>query len=224
MLRNPKRSLTVVECILVAAAELDCERSTFSAEDLVVKAWQLFPDRFGLQGYSEQYPDSNRILTKIMGASSPLKTKAWIERVGTKRYRLSRVGRLAAEDLSELGSERRLTALPRQFVPTIRRMLNSTAYAKFLASESPTFSDAAAFWNISARSTANQLSLRLNDAESALTTALKTVTDVPVALPGTGQGINRSDLETLLNFSRELERTFVRELDVIRSRRNERYA
>jgi hypothetical protein len=224
MLLKPERSLTVVECILVAAAELDCERSTFSAEDLVVKAWELFPDRFGLQGYSERYPDSNRVLTKIMGASSPLKTKAWIERVGTKRYRLSHVGRLAAEDLSQVGSERRLAALPRPFVLTIRRMLNSTAYAKFLASESPTFSDAAAFWNISARSTANQLSLRLNETESALKTALKTVADAPVTLPGTGQGVNRDELQDLLKLSRELTRTFARELDVIRSRKNERYA
>lgn len=219
-----ERSLTVVECIVVAAGELDCERGSFSAEEIVVKAWEMFPDKFGLQGYSDQFPDSNRVLTKIMGSSSPLKTKGWIERVGTKRYRLSQVGRLAAESLSEVGTDRRLAALPRSFVPTIRRMLDSSAYAKSKIGESPTFSDAAAFWNISARSTANQLSLRLSQVEGALKTALAAISDVPMALPGTTQVVTRQELRELEGVSRELAERFARELGVIRNRTNERYA
>ena len=61
-----RKKYTVVECILLAAKSLSDLSGTFSAEDLVVRAWDLFPDQFGLQGYASKYPDSNRVLTKIM--------------------------------------------------------------------------------------------------------------------------------------------------------------
>ena len=59
--------LTVPEKLLLAALEARKRSATFTAEDLVVAAWRLYPDTFGLSGYADQYPDSNRVLTNIMG-------------------------------------------------------------------------------------------------------------------------------------------------------------
>src|SRR5439155_531059 len=59
---------TVPEKILLAADHLDKQgQSPFSAEALIVASWQKFPKTFGLKGYAELYPDSNKILSSIMG-------------------------------------------------------------------------------------------------------------------------------------------------------------
>src|SRR5262249_21700394 len=64
---------TVVECtvpekILIAAHELEQHgQSPFSAEALIVASWQKFPRTFGLKGYADQHPDSNKVLSCIMG-------------------------------------------------------------------------------------------------------------------------------------------------------------
>ena len=61
---NVVAECTVPEKILLAASQLEDEgQSPFSAEALIVGAWQKFPKTFGLKGYADQYPDSNKILT-----------------------------------------------------------------------------------------------------------------------------------------------------------------
>jgi hypothetical protein len=59
--------LTVPEKLLLAAIEARKRSATFTAEDLIVCAWTAYPDTFGLSGYSDRFPDSNRVLTSIMG-------------------------------------------------------------------------------------------------------------------------------------------------------------
>src|SRR6202451_278429 len=84
---------TVPEKILLAAFELEEQgQSPFSAEALVVAAWQKFPRTFGLKGYSDQYPDSNKILTSIMGEKG-LARRGWLAKMGQKLYSLTRDGR-----------------------------------------------------------------------------------------------------------------------------------
>src|SRR6266566_4482774 len=90
---------TVPEKILTCAIELDAEKGVFTAEDLIVRCWQKFPDTFGLQGYSNQFPDSNRVLTNIMGTKG-LRGKGWLRKIGEKRYRVTDVGRDDAAKLS----------------------------------------------------------------------------------------------------------------------------
>ena len=57
---------TVMEKILLAAHQLEQEgQSPFSAEALIVTSWQKFPKTFGLKGYADQYPDSNKVLARF---------------------------------------------------------------------------------------------------------------------------------------------------------------
>src|SRR5215210_7891489 len=84
---------TVPEKILLAADSLDqAGHSPFSAEALIVASWQKFPKTFGLKGYAEQYPDSNKILSSIMGEKG-LARRGWLLKMGQKMYALTRHSR-----------------------------------------------------------------------------------------------------------------------------------
>src|SRR5262245_7268193 len=77
---------TLPEMILMAAWDLEEKGTTpFTAEALVVMSWQKFPRAFGLKGFVEQYPDSNKVLASIMG-SKGLARRAWLVKMGAKQY------------------------------------------------------------------------------------------------------------------------------------------
>jgi hypothetical protein len=94
------QELTTANKILVAASHLAEENDTFTAEDLIVRAWTDFPESFGLTGYRDRYPDSNRVLSKLMG-SVGLCSRGWLEQVSTKLYRITPGGRKFAAALGE---------------------------------------------------------------------------------------------------------------------------
>ena len=94
---------TVPEKILLAAHHLEEQgQSPFSAEALIVASWQKFPKSFGLKGYTDQYPDSNKVLSSIMGARG-LANKNLLQKMGQKLYTLSREGRAVAQKLVQGG-------------------------------------------------------------------------------------------------------------------------
>src|SRR6266852_1917363 len=96
---------TVPEKILLAASELeDKGESPFSAEALIVASWQKFPRAFGLKGFSDQYPDSNKILASIMGEKG-LARRGWLVKMGQKLYALTREGKQVVKRLMSDGNE-----------------------------------------------------------------------------------------------------------------------
>ncbi len=84
---------TVPEKILVAADHLEKQgQSPFTAEMLIVSSWQKFPSTFGLKGFTDKYPDSNKILSSIMGEKG-LARRGWLVKMGQKLYAMTREGR-----------------------------------------------------------------------------------------------------------------------------------
>ncbi len=84
--------LSVPEKILLAADHLHKQgQSSFSAEALIVACWQKFPRTFGLKGYADQYPDSNKILNMITGEKG-LGRRGWLCKTGAKLYALTGAG------------------------------------------------------------------------------------------------------------------------------------
>lgn len=219
--------LTVVERILVAAASLGGQGESFSAEDLVVRCWELFPDYFGLQGYAKKYPDSNRVLTKIMGAKGGLRGKGWISKTGSKRYRLTEVGVVRAQELGNRNEGKegtRVATLNRGLLSTLKRMLDSTAKAKFDAGQDLSFGDASSFWNISSRTTAAQFKRRTEEATLAISAALKEAAERggTFTLPGYSLPVRDADIRALEALSEHLAEIFAKEIAVIASRTDER--
>src|SRR5258708_34319035 len=75
---NAVGELTATQRILLAASHLEEQGQTpFSAEALIVASWQESPRAFGLKGYADQYPDSNRILSCVMGERG-LAKRGWL--------------------------------------------------------------------------------------------------------------------------------------------------
>lgn len=219
--------LTVPEKILSCAAELDGEKGTFTAEDLVVRCWERFPDTFGLQGYSAKFPDSNRVLTNIMGMKG-LRGKGWLRKVGEKRYRVTEVGRQAVQARPKSGEEsslRRAASVSRETAETLERLFGSRAFDKYRLRQELTFGDLCSFWNISPRSNAQQLNLAVKEAEAAIGAAeelLMSKGGTALLLPGTTIQVTKSDLLTARSLQEHFLHIFASELAVIRSRSDER--
>jgi hypothetical protein len=66
-------------------------------EDIVVEAWKLFPQEFGLRGYADLYPDSSDLHKPLYG---PLKRDGLV-RVQNKKFGLTDSGIAAAERLRQ---------------------------------------------------------------------------------------------------------------------------
>lgn len=60
-------------------------------EDIVVRAWQLYPDDFGLRGYSDKYPDASDIHKPLYNV---LKSRGWVTTgpPGQKKFALTQLG------------------------------------------------------------------------------------------------------------------------------------
>lgn len=228
-----KDRLTVPQKLLLAGLEVSKRSATFTAEDLVVEAWKRYPDTFGLSGYSERYPDSNRVLTKIMGTQG-MRGKGWLRKVGEKQYRLTSAALaegetlIATENAPGGRSERVFlrAELDRQAAAHLARIVSTPAARKAILREADnvTFNDACGFWDITARSNANTLNARLADV-----TVLLERTRETLASKDNGQGLKIGQVEitlyqvnTLLDLHRDMQARFKSELDILRRRTDER--
>lgn len=228
-----KERLTVLEKLLLAALEARKRSSTFTAEDLVVAAWQLYPDTFGLSGYANNYPDSNRVLTNIMGTKG-MRGKGWLRKVGEKQYRLSSAGLADGELLLEKYGSGAGRAQPdylraeldRNMLTALDRLISTHAARKIIneSEDQLTFRDACGFWDITARSNANTLSAKLADATVLLERAVNSLhtKEELAGLKLPSGNITCDDLQRLLDLHVEMQVIFEEELSVIRQRTDER--
>lgn len=168
--------LTVRQKILVAAVALQAgELEAFPDEDLVVRAWTLFPESFSLRGHFAKHPDSGRVRAKLSGADG-LCGLGWLEHVGQSTYRVTRKGRRLAQQLEAVAGgdvaplppataavaapapklvPRRVRAvvappplLPLPDVTSVVLRAKGEALRKFLRGSPLTFGDACAFWGV----------------------------------------------------------------------------
>lgn len=106
---------TVRRQLLVAGADVALSRGSFGASfdvhELVVRAWQLYPETFAMRGYP-QHPDSNRVLAKLSGPEGMTGAINWMCRVKENTVALTRVGIRAVEDLL-MGRTSGKTSAPR---------------------------------------------------------------------------------------------------------------
>jgi hypothetical protein len=213
---------TVPEKILLAADSLDKEgQSPFSAEALIVASWQKFPKTFGLKGYADQYPDSNKILSSIMGEKG-LARRGWLVKMGQKMYALTRDGRqvvrrvLLEEEEEHPGPNIRLSRDMEKFV---LGLLESGAVQKFDENRKAdlTFADACRFWGVSENMKGEALDARIVQVQGCLAELDRTLADADAEL-GTGRLLIASDIRFLTNVHRYMEDRFDRHLNLLRTR------
>ncbi|MFY9580044.1 MAG: hypothetical protein WAQ33_12030 [Gaiellaceae bacterium] len=227
--------LTVVEKLLLAASELSSSgETTFTAEDLVVAAWRLDPETFGLAGHLDEngrpaFPNSNRVFAEIMG-SKPIRKQGLLVKAGTKTFRLTESGRQRAHELIAASGAKGepptagKVAFGRDTTRALRKLLGSRAVEKLRSGREGdvTFHDASSFWGISPRSSAMQFQGRLGEVEGVLRSARTATEQRPIRFEHGGRAYSRDDIDQLLALHQTMLERFASQLDVIRRRRDER--
>lgn len=233
---SAKSNLTVCDKLLLAAYGLDGgEGRSFSAEDLVVAAWERFPRAFGLRGYHDadgvpRYPDSNRVFAEVMG-SKPIRKRGHLVKIGQKTYALTPTGRQATLRLQEKqqtdsGGEPTTgkATLSRDILGRLDRLLDSRAVLRAQQGEFEriTFHDACVFWGITPRSTAIEL-----EGSLANVAAVIRETESAISHGASERRTGKDDLavttgELLRTVHRYLQEKFADELTTIRKRTHQR--
>jgi hypothetical protein len=214
---------TVPEKILLAAFELEEQgQSPFSAESLVVAAWQKFPKTFGLKGYSDVYPDSNKVLASIMGVKG-LAHRGWLVKMGQKLYAMTREGRQSVRRLLNAGepttAEEQPVKLSRDQEKFLLGLLNSTAVQKYQegTKNELTFADACRYWGITESMNVATLDAKLDHLRGTLGD-LDRLLSKGNAVLSNGRSISSEDLDLLCAVRAYLEERFSRHLSLLRNR------
>ena len=213
---------TVPEKILLAAESLDKQgQSPFSAEALIVASWQKFPKTFGLKGYVELYPDSNKILSSIMGEKG-LARRGWLVKMGQKLYAITREGRTVVRRVTlqeEEEAPAHLVKLSREQEKFLLNLLESSAVQKFEENRKAdlTFADACRFWGITENTKGDALDTRMEYFHDTLTSMDRLFADADAELSN-GRHIDAGDIRVVTNIHRYMEDRFDRHLNLLRSR------
>jgi hypothetical protein len=216
---------TLPEKILLAASQLEDQGQTpFSAEALIVSAWQKYPKTFGLKGYEDNYPDSNKVLSGIMGEKG-LPKRGWMVKVGQKLYSLTRDGRqvvrklLQGEDTPPLTAKRiAANPLSRDQDILLQGLFASAALAKLRQGRHTewTFSEACRFWSMGDR-LGCAVDVRLDELQKQLTEIERLLSTGNVTL-GNGRECTAAEAGQLCDLHSQLEQRFARHLTLLRSR------
>lgn len=214
---------TVPEKILLAAHELEEHgQSPFSAEALVVAAWQKFPKAFGLKGYTDQHPDSNKVLSCVMGERG-LTRRGWLAKMGQKLYALTGEGRVVVQRIAagdEAPAPRRAPVrIARDQEKYLLGLFESSAVRKFEEGlkEELTFADACRFWGITENLHGAALTARLDRLRAVLADVEQLLGSGSADL-STGRNISRDDLNLLTAVHEYLQERFARHLSLLRNR------
>jgi DNA-binding PadR family transcriptional regulator len=212
---------TASEKILLAADQLEKQgRSPFTAETLIVAAWRQFPETFGLRGYVDLHPDSNKVLSSIMGEKG-LARRGWLVKLAKKEYALTREGRRVLARLlqQEEPEPSRTIRLPREQERFLVSLLDSTALRKMEEGRKQelTSADAWRFWDITQNLRGEAVDQHLQRVERFLQSLERELAQADIELAG-GRIITAGDLRVLANVHRYMLDRFAQHLKLLRSR------
>ncbi len=137
-------------------------------EDIVVTAFNMFPDDFALRGYP-QFPDSSDIHKPLYG---PLKI-AGLVLTGNKQFRLTQKGIERAKELGRPSQQRKLASgmrLTRDKEVEVERILKTEAFQLFVAGQADKIldTDFYDYLGVTVRIGRNEFLGRLNTVEGAV--------------------------------------------------------
>jgi len=144
-------------------------------EDIVVKAFRMFPDEFALRGYPE-FPDSSDVHKPLYGV---LKRKGLI-RSANKNFGLTALGvetarAMAGKNDGEEPAQRPADRMPRDVQSEVDRMLKSAAVKFFVSGEPHRVldTDFYSFIGCTVRTPRNDFVGRMSAIDNAVATAKK---------------------------------------------------
>lgn len=219
---NTLADATVPEKILLAAFQLEEEgKSPFSAEDLIVASWKRFPKTLGLKGYAELYPDSNKVLSSIMGVKG-LVRRQWLDKKGQKLYSLNREGAHIVRKLQQGDEAPDVDAgsrLSREHDKLLLHLLSAVVVRKYDDDRRNelTFGEACRFWGINENTHGELLDSRMTRFRTTLGEIDRQLAHGSKDLTN-GRSISDEDLDRLIEVHDYLEDRFSRHLNLLRTR------
>lgn len=214
------KNLTLNEKVLIAVLLISGGEvnKKFTAEDIIVKAWEEDRHAFGLRGHEEEHPDSNIIYTKLDGKDG-LVNKGYLKKVGDRTYTLSEAGASIAARLSSADESTQLKAT-RSLQEAIIKILNHPVFRDWLSDNNkPTrFRDAGWFWGIAPGTPKKVVEERLRYVEQILSEAKNMLkeTGKKEIIEQRGKVLfNGKDIDLCLKFHNTLKERFKKEIEIL---------
>lgn len=213
------RGLGLRQQALLAAVRLTGGdiKKTFSAEDLLVEAWQFDNAAWGLRGHEDKHPDVEKINKELNRRGSiGLVGQGVFERVGTMLYRLTPNGLHEAANLQPTDEVTRDKA-NRELEVNVREVLEHPAFRAWLndPSKPKYFRDAGHFWGIAPGTPPDTVRKRISHIDRVLAAASELLVEKGVEVISERRGkllFDKQDIERGIGFQRMLKQRFAREL------------
>ncbi|HKQ48366.1 MAG TPA: hypothetical protein VJZ71_09885 [Phycisphaerae bacterium] len=193
---------------------------TFTAEDLLVEAWNHNKVAWGLRGFEEDYPDSEKINKELNRRGSiGLLGQGLIERVGPMMYRLSVAGLHEAAQLQPADTIAREKA-DRELEVSVKEILEHSVFRTWLADPSKPkyFREAGHFWGIAPGTPAKTVRVRISRVDRVLKAAKDILDEKGVDSITEQRGkllFDREDVNRCEQFQQVLKTRFMRELQML---------
>lgn len=212
--------LTLNDRILLSALEISSGdlNKLFTVEELLVKTWESNKQAFGLRGYEESHPDSNKIFTKIDGKDG-LVAKGLFTAKGERILSFNELGLSQALRLNPDNNKLRYK-LDRELQIVVNKIIQNSEFRNWLKDPSKPkhFRGAAYFWDIAPGTPSKTAIQRVNQIEKLLLETLKILDERKTneIIEQHGKVLfERKDLERGLEFHNTLKKRFSKELETI---------
>ncbi len=206
----------------VLLAALECAegdlRNTFTAEDLLMRAWARNPLAWGLRGYEAQHPDSEKIYKEIDRANvkGGMMGLGLFEKVRQRTYRLTPAGLVAASRVKEGDPSARAMA-ERALADAIKDIISHPVFLSWMKDpQTPKhFRDAGHFWGIAPGTPPSVITARVRDVDRSLAEATTVLEDGGYDEVAARHGkvlFDRTDIDRAKEFHATLKQRFSKDL------------
>jgi hypothetical protein len=192
-------------------------RKTFTAEEMLIRAWERNKSAWGLRGYEDEHPDSEKIFKELNSrGSSGLVGQGLLEQVTPLVFRLTPAGLAAASELNPEDIKVQEKA-SRVLQEEIKAILEHPVFLAWLKDPSTpmSFHKAGHFWGIAPGTPPRVARERVAFIEVTLQAAERFLTerDVESIIDGRGQDLfDRHDVQRCLEFQSAMKERFAKEL------------
>lgn len=211
--------------VLLAALEVtegDLGKS-FTAEDLLMRAWRRDPLSWGLRGYEQQHPDSEKIYKEIDRANvkGGMMGLGLFEKVRQRTYRLTPSGLIAASKLREADPSMHALA-ERALATAIKDIISHPVFLSWTKdSRTPRyFRDAGHFWGIAPGTPPTVISARIREIDQTLDKAAELLVERGTEEVAERHGkvlYDRTDIYRAQEFHATLKQRFAQDLSTLKA-------
>ncbi len=224
--------LTLSDKVIISCYKTSSDHKKFSAEDLAVKCFELYPENFSLKGY--KYPDSNRVYTNIMTSDSPIIKNGWLIKLGEKMYKISDTGISYVENILQTKTKKGNShdikqSISRDILRKFLSFYKNPVIDKIIKKknlDSVDFDEISYLWSITSNIRYPELISKLSEIDTWIDTINKEITDKNNSfILDKGVSVTKKDLLLIKDAQKFFIKKFKSEIDYIKeTRKNSAYS